>query len=237
MRPAAAKVVVDERAGPALRAPARAAGRATRRPAASRRAGPGEQLEQRAVERQRDARAVARLAVGPERAAVGQRRETRRARAAGPARATARRRPRRTRRRTHRARSARRRAARRRRRRGRWSLVAGRGHGWLRRGSSDRPPSEGGDGGRSRVVGERRPDADAEEAGPAPGSVRPGRRPRRGPRGRGRLLVLGRDADPEDDVDDLDDDERRDDGVGDRGARPRRAGCTTWPGLPSIRPV
>ena len=50
------------------------------------------------------------------------------------------------------------------------------------------------------------------------------------------LLVCGRDPEPEDEVDDLDDDERRDGRVGDRRADGHELD-DDLAGLPSMRPV
>ena len=108
-RPAPAKTDSTSAAGLAARRLGREAGRARRspgRPAAA--SGPAMQLEQRPIERQGHARAVARLAVGTERAPMAEGAPGRPAPAAGPGRASARRRRRRTRRRRRRARSARR---------------------------------------------------------------------------------------------------------------------------------
>ena len=97
----------------------------------------GEQRDQRSIERERDAGAIARLPIRPERAAMAERGQTRRGPAAAPDRATDRRRPRRTRRHRRHARSVARTAGRRCDRWVVWSRTR------LRGGVGNRPPSIG----------------------------------------------------------------------------------------------
>ena len=155
-----------------------AAGTATRSPGRRGRGVAGDQLEERPIERERDAGAVARLAVGPERPAMTQRAETgQRQRQDAIARPAA----------GVRdepdaagvvlvARVVQRAAG------AAGTEALDRVHGWSPEKGTDRPPSRGVDGGRSR--GRRRQDGGE---GPGhPGRVTLDRRPRRGRTGRGR---------------------------------------------------